>query len=299
MPSPPAQTTLGVPATAAAVGSSAEPSVPSAARLQLGRLVLDYPAAWRARSLDVQTRALAVLGFIGTADSFAGCWPDGAATACGFDLRLTPGTVAIAVSRPGGPPRAPMEYLDQRAKGSIVISVGGIPGVLLEDQPWPGADVALSLRVAEPGTTDEYWIVAAARDPAAQNERAALLAVLRSVRWDPRLVPLPTDAKSATAIAARTLARLGKDYACFPRAPGQTVSAEIVRLPFDEVLAKPLPVRCTTEIVPTPIGLWRLTLTAAWDAATGHTAGSADVVVWLAADGTALTTIGHRGLPSS
>ena len=51
-------------------------------------------------------------------------------------------------------------------------------------------------------------------------------------------------------------------------------------------LRKPLPVTCTTEIEPVPIGLWKMTLTESWTAASDRSAGSLTTTIWLAPDGT-------------
>jgi hypothetical protein len=74
-------------------------------------------------------------------------------------------------------------------------------------------------------------------------------------------------------------------YACCPSVPGATATATVLQLPLYSILHKALPVTCQTEIAPPPIGLWKMTLTESWTAASDRSAGSWTVTQWLAADG--------------
>jgi hypothetical protein len=74
--------------------------------------------------------------------------------------------------------------------------------------------------------------------------------------------------------------------AAFPSVPGATAAATVTQLPGLSALHEPLAVSCVSEIEPSAIGLWKVTLTGSWTAASDRTAGSLTTILWLSADGT-------------
>jgi hypothetical protein len=91
---------------------------------------------------------------------------------------------------------------------------------------------------------------------------------------------------AAIGLAKATAAAHEPDLACFPKVPGSTATGTMTRVPDGSDLTKPLPVTCQTEIEPLAIGLWKMTLTESWSAASDRSTGSLVLIQWLAADGT-------------
>jgi hypothetical protein len=287
--------------TTSASGLRSQPGSTDLKTLHRGRLVLAYPLSWRAHAMQVNTMAGDVLALLGTTDATAGCIPPDATPAvCGVFYRLTPGTVEMSIQYPRLP-HPPGTYLNAPPKEGTFLSIDGVPGLITEAAPRAGptadADVAITLVVAEPGTSREYVITGVAKGPNALQARAQIIHALRSIHWDPPFVPLSATAATKARIAALTLRHLGPDYACFPKVPGQSATSLTTRFPGQSARRTPLSVTCTTNITAMPIGLWRLDLVARWTKSSTHDAGVAIAQVWIAPSGTVLVTGGEHGIP--
>jgi len=79
----------------------------------------------------------------------------------------------------------------------------------------------------------------------------------------------------------------GAQLDCFPDRQGVSVSAVVTNIEGSGVgdLSRPLPVVCTSSIRPLSVGLWELTFTETWTAASDRSAGSASRIELLTADG--------------
>lgn len=116
-----------IPAPDLAAGFSATAASTLGTReLHRGRIVLDYPASWRAQSMLVSTLAGTTLALLGTSQATAGCI--GVPATCGVFYNLTAGTVEMSI----GYPRfslAPGSYLSPPLHGATYLSIDGVPGV--------------------------------------------------------------------------------------------------------------------------------------------------------------------------
>ena len=129
-----------------------------------------------------------------------------------------------------------------------------------------------------PGTIDHLLRIRvdiAGPDPADGLDDAQ--AVIDSI--DFAADPQELDPSTANATLVRLIDELDRSarqsrsdfYACFPREPG-TAEGTISATPGEQLPA-PVRVACTTSIVPSVVGVWRITLTAKWPAGDGYPAG--------------------------
>lgn len=142
-----------------------------------------------------------------------------------------------------------------------------------------------------------YVITGVEKGPNAAEARAQIIHVLRSIRWDPPLMRLPTDTASKAAMTMRVLTHLGADYACFPKVPRHSASRVVSRFAGQSPTFTPLRVTCTTTITAMSIGVWRLDLVARWVKSTTHPAGSTAIQIYVAPSGTTLVMTQQGGLP--
>jgi hypothetical protein len=138
-----------------------------------------------------------------------------------------------------------------------------------------------------------FRIVAAVRGPNTGALEAEAQALVASIKYDPAVVPLPTDPTALATLSQSTLrAALDDNWGplypgwmdCFPREPGSK-STTIVLTPDDTTLSKPLPVTCSVAIEPNAMEGWTVTLTVTWDAASDRKAGRWSSVDYVSSGG--------------
>ena len=261
-------------------------------------LAFDYPAAWTATTSGQNMHYVTVLDFIGTGSGLATCVPVTpgpsdqfiSGTNCGANVTVGAGQVVVELMRQDGPPRpGPINPSDPSGLDptSKYVTVGGLPAIFtdgrLTDSP-----VTLDWTLSFPGElTSRYQIHVEMKAPGLDEMRAQVEALVASVKYDP---PVPVlNAADGPRIAAVGLAKAtanDQSFACFPKEPGTSVTATISQFPMYSPLRRSLPVTCTTQIVPTAIGLWKMSLTESWTAASDRSAGSLTTTLWLAPDGT-------------
>jgi hypothetical protein len=297
-------------------GSSAPASIASAptASGSLGRfdrdgLVFDYPASWKASVSGLNMHYVTILDYIGTGSGLATCTaitpgPGDqfiSGTQCGSNVKVDPGQLVVTLSRQDGPPRpGPIDPADASAlaAGEEYVTVGGLPAVFEgEKQGASALEVTLGWTLSVPGELiSRYMISADIKGPGVDQMRAQVEALVASIRYSPAVPVLdPADGPRVAASGLAQVRSWGPEYACFPSILGATATATITEFPGYSSLRKPLPVTCTTAIEPSSIGLWKMTLTESWTAASDRTAGTYSTTVWLAADGTPGTTQGGPG----
>jgi hypothetical protein len=272
----------------------------SLARFDRDGLAFDYPASWKASVSGFNLHYETILDFLGTGSGLATCTaitpgPSDkflSGTQCGADLNVGAGQVVVELSLEGGPFfDFPIDPSDPKGieSGGKYVTVGGLPAISYEEtlaDPASGATLDWTLSVPEQ-VNSRFTIHAEIKSPGAQQMRAQVEALVASLRYDPP-APLLNPA-DGPRIAAIGLAKAGSSdpaLACFPSAPGTTATATVTQVSGYSALRKPLPVTCGTEIAPVSIGLWKLTLTESWTAASDRSAGSFTIAIWLAADGT-------------
>lgn len=265
-------------------------------------LAFDYPASWNTSVSGLNMHYVTMLDFLGTGSGLATCEAITPApndkflsgTRCGTNLNVGVGEVMVQLSRQDGPglsnpidPSNP-NALDPPGK---YVTVGGLPAVFQDS----GATLDWTLSV--PGQLiSRYVIHAEIKGPGADPMRAQVEALVASIRYDPPVPVLnPADGLRIAAIGLAQARSNDPALACFPSVPGTTAPATITQFPNYSALRKPLPVACSTEIAPVAIGLWKMTLTESWTAASDRSAGSLTTTLWLAPDGTLGTTEGGPG----
>ena len=265
-------------------------------------LAFDYPADWTVADENEYLHYDTILGYIGSGSFSEPCTaitaPPGQSFPVGEECspvwNVPPGTAVIRVESLEGPiPVSPI--LDNTDPSLRSMVIGGLPALGPVDTALPSAatgTATLDWMLSTPGAPiTVYTLEAEMQGPDLRTLQQQVLAVVASITYDPPVVPLPTGdalAPAEAALLAKAIPELIANdaaLACFPAAPGATDTATITRTSVGS-LTKPLPVRCTTGIEPTPLGLWHLTLTYSWDAAADRTAGSASLETYLAPDGT-------------
>jgi len=138
-----------------------------------------------------------------------------------------------------------------------------------------------------PSTPTLFRIVAALRGPNVQALEAEVQAVVASMKYDPAVIPLPSDPAARTTQSLQALTRaLGYPFAdsrtldCFPRVPGSR-DTTVTFTPSERTLSKPLPVTCSAAIDPNSMEGWTVTLTVTWQAASDRHAGLWTAQVYL------------------
>jgi len=277
-------------------------------------LSFDYPANWTVADLNVDLHYISVLGYVGSGSFSEPCtvispppgqsFPNG--MSCGPVWDVPSGTATIRVESFDGPSIAsPVQ--DNTDPSLVPTSVGGLPALGPADTALPSdpnGTMILDWTLSVPGEpTAAYMLEAEMRRPGLGILQQQVLAVVASITYDPPVLPLPTGDALAPAEAAAVrkavpdLVAHDPTLACFPSVLGATNTAIITRTSVGR-LRKPLPVRCTTTIEPTPLGLWHLMLTYSWKAAADRSAGSASMEAYLLPDGTRVGGfVGPSGVP--
>ena len=269
-------------------------------------LAFDYPAAWSVTTSGLNEHYITILDFLGTGSGSAGCTlitPGPldqfiSSTECGIDIKLDPGQVVVELSQQNGPPRVVIDPGLPTTGGGQRVTVGGLPAVASTNtDPRYGAEVALTWELSMPAQLyGSYSINAYLRGPGVEAQRAQVEALVASIVYDPPVPVLgPTKAADVLAAGIQSLKAGDPAYACFPTTPGASAQATVSQLPMYSPLRKPLPVTCTSAIEPTAIGLWKVTLTESWTAASDRSAGAMQSFLWLDADGTPGQEMGGPG----
>ncbi len=256
-------------------------------------LAFDYPASWKASVSGLNMHYVTILDFVGTGSAVATCTaltpgPNEtfiSGTECGSDLTVGPGEVVVELSLQDGPPGpGPIDPNDPSAldPAGKYVTVGGLPAIF-EDS---GAKLDWTLSV--PGQLmSRYRIHVEMKDPGAEQMRAQVEALVASLRYSPAVSVLdPADGPRIAAIGLAKARANEPAYACFPSVPGATATAVVQQFAGYSAMRKPLPVTCSMEIAPSSVGLWMMTLTESWTAASDRSAGSLTTTIWLDPDGT-------------
>jgi hypothetical protein len=288
---------------AAGSGSPGSPaSSVGLAHYDRGGLAFNYPSSWALVPSDFVAHYGRPLAFLGTSsdliagrglptcnditpgpsDQFIG------SSECGWNIGVGPGQVLVTVGLSEGPPRpGPIDTADpsQLPLGGRYVTVGGLPATYAETTDGDTLTMSWMLSVPE-NLMSRFTIDAQIVGPGTETMRAQVEAMVASIRYDPPVVALdPADGPRIAALAVASLQKSDPDFACFPTEPGATATATVNELPFYSELGKPLPVTCSIAIEPTYIGLWKMTLTQSWTAASDRTAGSLETTVWVGPDG--------------
>lgn len=263
-------------------------------------LAFDYPAAWTATASGLNMHYVTILDFVGTGLGTAKCetktpGPSDnftSETECGAELAVKPGQVVVELLRSDGPPRpGPIDPADASALGigQRYVTVGGLPAIFEEKNPADGLTAStLDWTLSMPGQViSRYGLHVEMMGPGLDKMRAQVEALVASLRFDPPVAVLKTaDEAHIAAVGLAQAVSNDPALACFPKVPGTSATATVTALPGLSALHKPLPVTCETKIEPTPIGLWKMTLTESWATASDRSAGSYATTVWLEPDGT-------------
>jgi len=256
-------------------------------------LAFDYPASWKASVSGLNMHYVTILDFVGTGSAMATCTaltpgPNDkfiSGTECGAHLTVGAGQVVVQVSRQDGPPQpGSIDPSDPKGieSGEKYVTVGGLPAIFVDS----GATLDWTLSV--PGQLNSrYRIHAEIKDPGAVQMRAQVEALVASLRYSPAVPVLdPADGPRIAAIGLAKARASEPAYACFPSVPGATATATVQQFAGYSPMHKPLPVTCRMDIAPSAVGLWKMTLTESWTAASDRSAGSLTTTIWLDPDGT-------------
>jgi hypothetical protein len=236
-----------------------------------GRLRFDVPAAWTYRPMNAYVKTITDIGFVGTADSRAGCFINATSTRtsmrCVVDYRLREGDVSLLLETQDGPGMVPAG--DPQIEPSV--STQGWPGVI---------DRLVRLTVPEPDFR-QFRVLAAIRGDADGSRLAAVMAAFHSLRFDPPLVPPSASVADQVALVRGTLAQLraadGSAYRCFPETPGTEQAARVRRFLGNGFDTRERDVVCRTDLSADRSGDWLLTLTMLWNARADHVAATVRV----------------------
>jgi hypothetical protein len=274
-------------------------------------LAFDYPASWHLSVSGLNMHYITVLDFLGTGSGSASCatitpGPGDqfiSGTQCGTDLQIKPGQVVVELSRSDGPPRVgPIDPTDPTQlspySGETFVTVGGLPAVFHDYAPGDSAgtlSASWTLSVPEQ-LISRYLVMATMKSPGLAEMQTQVRALVASIEYDP---PAPVlDPADGPAMAAKGLAQARASepgYECFSSVPGATATGTITQFPGYSALRMALPVTCTMTIESNVIGLWKMTLTWSWTAASDRSAGTLTETIWLAADGTMGARMGGPG----
>jgi hypothetical protein len=284
-------------------GASGAPGQTAGGHFDRDGLAFDYPADWSLSASGYQMRESTALDFIGTVPALPICTPSGEGMMganCGVDIHPGAGQILISIFLLDGPGlhSDPINPADPSGLygSQTYVAVGGLPAIF-EDQGAGSDAETLTWTLSVPGQLrQKYSIRAEIRDPGLDQMRTQVMAVVASIRYDPPVPPLnPADGPRIAAIGLAKARAWNSDFNCFPSATGAAVDATVTRLPGYSDLHKSLPVTCSTEIEPVLVGLWKMTLTESWTAASDRSAGSLTTTLWLSADGEPGTEEGGPG----
>ena len=266
-------------------------------------LAFDYPANWGLSVSGYQMRESTALDFLGNMPALPVCTPGESMMGanCGVDVGPGTGQILVLILLQEGPPTLHDDPINPADPSGLYgsqtyVTVGGLPAIF-EDQGGGSDAETLTWTLSVPDQLTQWYSVRAEiRAPELDQMRAQVLALVASIRYDPPVPVLnPADRPQIAAIGLAKARAWKSDFNCFPSAPGTTVDATVTRLPGYSDLQRPLPVTCMTEIEPIIQGLWKMTLTQSWTAASDRSAGSLTTTLWLHADGELLSEEGGPG----
>jgi hypothetical protein len=261
----------------------------------VGWLSLDYPNSWKSR-VNVLPWVLGL--WTGTAPSdclTATPQPSGPDSHCGRQGPLLPGTLYVTVGDYTTGPADPLIDPTQPSalpSGAQYVTVGGQPAVLVTRTT--ATEETLDWTIVQPKKPHtRLQVHAELAGPSAEEMRAAIVAMVASVRFANQVKPL--DPTQANAVAESWMGPMHTfpGFACFSTTPGEVTTGVVTEFPRDfngatfqlTKLSTPLPVTCRMTIEPaTSLFLWKLTLTQSWTADVDRTAGSHSFVFWLDPD---------------
>jgi hypothetical protein len=290
---------IGTRPNLAAEKSHAPTAAPTGlAHIDRDGLAFDYPAAWTATTSGQNMRYVTVLEYVGTGSGLATCVPVApgpsdqfiSGTNCSDTVKVGPGQVVVELMQQDGPPRpGPINPSDPSGLDptSKYVTVGGLPAIFSEGRS-TDSPVTLDWTLSVPGELmSRYRIHVEMKAPGVDEMRAQVEALVASVKYVPPVPVLnPADGPRIAAVGLTRAAANDQSFACFPKEPGTSVEATISQFPMYSQLRRSLPVTCTTQIAPNAIGLWKMSLTESWTAASDRSAGSLTTTLWLAPDGT-------------
>jgi hypothetical protein len=152
-----------------------------------------------------------------------------------------------------------------------------------------GADSSTRWTIARPGSVDNFFTIQAdIKGPDVAEQLNQVKALIASLRYDPAVVPLEAGDAGAERAATKALATMASTdpaWACFPGRPGIRQML-VTAMPSGPVLAKPQIAACSTRIEPTPLQLWRMTLTERLPQPDPQAGTALQIVLWVSSDGT-------------
>lgn len=176
-------------------------------------------------------------------------------------------------------------------------TIDGMPAKLVIETTSiaPGAEEVRTWGITSPSGFDVWYVRATLRGPDLEALRAAADMIAFSVQFDshpPALDEATRDVALARAIDnldRETRAFQGSDfYGCFPRSAGARsalLEDRLYEYGPDGPLAAPVPVKCTTTVEPTEVGMWHATLVVSWEAGNGYASGEWGWELFFPADG--------------
>lgn len=275
----------GTGATIAGAGASAIPSITFHDR----GVSFDYPAAWEISESNTVFSRGSIIAIVGTAD-LASCG-NPVDVNCAYAARLEPGQVRVVIGT-GASPGSSIE----EPPGGFTATIDGMPAIATNSGPIAQIDQekGRSWQIGMPGAVDNWYTIdAAMRGPGLGELGAQVDALARSIRFDQHPPPLPTDPAEVDAVVGRAVQALDRNartndrsqyYACFPRKVGESDPVVIEDGPGGP-LSGPIQVRCAVSVERSPIGLFKMTLGASWDAGPGYAAGTYRQVAYVDGDG--------------
>jgi hypothetical protein len=224
-------------------------------------LAFDYPVTWRRAHFEILSSFTSSIAWLGTVEMHDPCVRTANQISCGTGYSLGPGTLVVEVGTASFPG---FDILDV-PHGARPVTIDGLPGYVMDGEPVAetGATASRTWTVPMPGSIDnDYTVTANVRAP---NEGALLDLVdgiVRGIRYEPAVKPLPSGQAAADAAVASYLAAVlvGADpaWGCFP--PRGSRSMTVTSLPNGPPLERPREATCTTTIEATPMQVWRVTL---------------------------------------
>jgi hypothetical protein len=257
----------------------------------------DYPAGWQLLPSRVFARYTGVNAFLTSqpVNEARVCTLEEAGKSCDLTgLDPAPGNVIVGIGWGAWMITDPLSWWLRPSDGRAV-KVGTTPAIEMEATE--GDRTALSWQIMRLDSwSDWIEISAKVREPFGAARLADLRAVIASFRWDNQ--PAPLNVAAGPRVADKALKEIRAQdpdaYSCFPE-PGGQQTETVSQLPGFGAQLHPIEVTCTTTIVPTEIGFWRLDLVASWPRTEEHAAGRTSASQWITAAGERAAWTGGGG----
>jgi hypothetical protein len=254
-----------------------------------GGLTFTYPVAWHELHFTVDSSFSHLITDLATVEVPVPCattvTPSFTEIACADRYQLVPNSLVVSVSSGGMPG---FDILGRRPVGATPLTVGGLPAYFESAPATAPAEASLVWTISSPGLVDNFYQVQAdLRGPGLDQMRGQLEAMIKSLRYDPPFVPLPSGSTAMTAAATSALAALVKDssvWSCFSLSGPR--SMVIDSMPNGPPLARPQLATCTMRIEATPLQLWRMTLSLRLAKPDPNVGGGETFTQWVNPDGT-------------